>query len=168
MSVRLLTVKISQWASENLCCYRKNSVWPGLACNYVHYGPAKSGERIPSLAGGRDQISAQKRGSGKQHQGETGKKFFQCKAGKQIWIKGSRVHLSSVNSVPWHFSPVRWFSPVSFNLKTLWLREDRSLHCVAATALFWVAFSKRLYTCKIKGKQFPLLTVSSIWNTLTV
>ena len=24
MSVRILTIKISQWAHENLCCYRKN------------------------------------------------------------------------------------------------------------------------------------------------
>jgi len=85
---------------------------------------------------------------------------YSARQESKIWRK---VHTSvgSMYSIPWHFSPVRLFTPVSFNLKTLWLREDRSLHCVAATALFWVAFSKRLYTWKIKHKHFPLLTVIS-------
>lgn len=83
---------------------------------------------------------------------------------KQWKIYGRHFRLTQ-RSIPWHFSPVRWFSPTSFSLKTLWLREERSLHCVAATALFWVAFSNKLYTCnKTDKNQYEEFSLTSPLN----
>ena len=34
VSVRILTIKISQWARENFCSYRKSSIWPWSSEKY--------------------------------------------------------------------------------------------------------------------------------------
>ena len=48
--------------------------------------------------------------------------------------------------LPSQASPVFVFFPVNFSRKTLWLREDLSLHCVAATARLLAARSSNLVT----------------------
>lgn len=59
---------------------------------------------------------------------------------------GIRVRGSKIMCLPSQASPVFVFFPVNFSRKTLWLREDLSLHWVAATARFLAARSSSLVT----------------------
>ena len=63
-----------------------------------------------------------------------------------------RVRGSKIMCLPSQASPVFAFFPVNFSRKTLWLREDLSLHWVVATARFLAARSSSLVTWRSAQK----------------
>ena len=60
------------------------------------------------------------------------------------------LHSPSPAPSPWQVSPVESLWPARWSRKTLWLREERSLHCVTATARFLAALSRRRATCRAR------------------